>query len=506
MFLTLILAATLFKSITWALFVPMWHFPDEQAHFGHVAYLAEGGQLPMGRTNDLTQEIAISEQQLGTYRNKYGNNSFTYHPEYRLEYTETYDGIYEQEIKNLTLSTRKEFKDPESAYYPHFFYQVSGLIYKLLYSADIFVRVFALRIFWLFSHVLMIYLAYLIGKIIFPKSRLAAVSLPVLTGFQPMISFVAAGVSSDNLHNLAFTAVIYFCLKIARRLNWKNLLGLALALAIGFINKPQFVIAFAIAVPVLLWASVKQKQFKPLGILAGIFIVLTAIFCRSHILGLWDSIRQGQVPYFEVKNNLARPDYNLWQHLVYTAQHTIREVVPWYWGVFRWLSLTLPRWVNQVMMSLLLLAVVGLVIKLFKRKFEPGFWIIVWSAAVYFLALFFWDWQQVRNAGFPFGIQGRYYFPVIVPHLVLLIMGIRAIWSKLLIVLDYWFIVLNGIALYWLSASYYDTTSFKSFIIQASQYKPFFAKGWWLAAALLIYLLFTIIFSLQLFKLNRNEK
>ena len=506
MFLTLILAATLFKSITWALFVPMWHFPDEQAHFGHVAYLAEGGQLPMGRTNDLTQEIAISEQQLGTYRNKYGNNSFTYHPEYRLEYSNTYKGLYENEIKTLPLSTRKEFKDPESAYYPHFFYYASGLIYKLFYSADIFIRVFALRVFWLFAHVLMIYLAYLIGKIIFPKSKLAAISVATLTSMQPMLSFVAVGVTSDNLHNLAFTAVIYFCLKLAKGLNWNNFLGLAVVLAIGFINKPQFSIALAVAAPVILMSAIKQKQWLKLAGFGAAFFALTLIFGREYLSGLWDSLKLGQLPFWAARTNQVRPDYNLWQHLVYTTQHTFQEVLPWYWGVFRWLSLTLPRWVNQVMMRLLVLAGVGLVIKFFKRKFEPGFWIILWSAAVYFLALFFWDFQQVRNAGFPFGIQGRYYFPVIVPHMVLLIMGIKAIWSKLLILLNYWFIILNGIALYWLTASYYDTSSFNAFIIQASQYKPFFAKGAWLVVVLFLYLLFSLIFSVQLFKLNRNEK
>jgi len=479
----LLLWLVLIKSLAWALFIPLWHFPDEQAHFGHVAYLAEGGTLPMGRTNDLNQEIAISEQRLGTYRNKYGNNSFTYQPDYRLEYTDSLEGLYEAEIKSLPLSTRKEFKDPESAYYPHFFYRVSGLIYKLFYNQDIFIRVFALRLFWLFGHVFMVWLAWLIGKEVFPKDPKAAVTVAVLTSFQPMLSFVAAGVTGDNLHNLLFTAVIYFCLKLRRKLAWKNLLGLTLVMILGFINKPQFLIALGIVVPILLW------RFRlVLGlIIAGLILLYT----------------QGKLPYFEIKTDLARPDYTLWQHLVYTAQHTFREVLPWYWGVFRWLSLTLPRWVNQVMMRLLLVAGIGLVIKLFRRKFGPGFWLIIWSAAVYFLALFFWDYQQVRNAGFPFGIQGRYYFPVIVPHMVLLVMGLRQITNYLLLITDYWFIALNWIAFYWVTASYYDTSGFKTFIIQASQYKPDFAKGAWLAAVLFLYAILTLIFSIKLLK---NEK
>jgi len=479
----LLLLLVLIKSVTWALFMPLWHFPDEQAHFGHVAYLVEEGTLPMGRSNDLTQEIAISEQRLGTYRNKYGNNDFTYRPDYRLEYSDNYQGIYEAEIKSLPLSTRKEFKDPESAYYPHFFYRVSGLIYKFFYNQDIFIRVFALRIFWLFTHLLMVWLAWLIGKEVFPKAPQAALSVAVLTSFQPMLTFVAAGVTSDNLHNLLFTAVIYFCLKINRKITWPDLFGLAVVMYLGYINKPQFLIAFGIVIPVLF-----RRWKKILGLigLAAIWLYLS-----------------GKLPYFEIKADLARPDYTLWQHLIYTANHTLREVLPWYWGVFRWLSLTLPRWVNQVMMRILLVAGIGLAVKLFRRRFEPGLGIIVWSALIYFLALFFWDFQQVRNSGFPFGIQGRYYFPVIVPHMVLLVMGLRQITNYLLLITDYWFIALNWIALYWVAASYYDAGNFRSFIIQASQYKPDFAKGAWLVLTLGLYLLLSLIFA---FKLIKYEK
>ncbi len=481
-----LILALIFKSLIWSLFVPLWHTPDEQAHFGHVAYLAEGGQLPMGRQKDLTEEIALSEQLLGTYRNKYGNNQFTYHPEYRLEYTDNLTGKYEAEITNIPLSSRHNFTDAESAYYPHFFYRVSGLIYRLFYQQDLFVRVFTLRLFWLFSHVLMVWLAYLIGKLVFPKDKLAAVSVAVLSSFQPMLSFVAAGVSSDNLHNLLFTGVIYFCLKINRKIFWPDLLGLAAVMYLGFINKPQFLIALGIVIPVLLW-----RRWKILGL--------------TGLVTAWLYFQE-KLPYFEIADKLARSEYSLWQHLNYTANHTFREVLPWYWGVFRWLSLTLPRWINQVMMRILLVAGVGLIIKLFKRRFEPGFWIIAWSALIYFLALFFWDWQHIRNAGFPFGIQGRYYFPVIVPHMVLLVMGIKQIWSKLLIVLDYWFVILNWLAFYAVTASYYDASGFKTFIIQASQYKPFFGKGWWLIIVLGLYFIFSLIFSVQLFKAFRHEK
>lgn len=482
----------IFKSLAWALFMPLWHTPDEQAHFGHVAYLVEGGQLPMGRTKDLTEEIAVSEQILGTYRNKYGNTQFTFHPEYRLEYTNNFTGKFEVQIKNQPLSARKFFTDAESAYYPHFYYRASGFIYRLFYHQDLFVRVFSVRLFWLFTHLLMVYFAYLIGLIVFAKNKVLGLSVAVLTSFQPMLSFVASGVTNDNLHNLLFTAVIYFCLRFAQKISRLDLVGLVLSLHLGFLNKPQFWVALGVVVPVLFIKLIKLKKYK----------LLMAVIVLS--VGILLFITKGELPYFDVRGTVvARPDYTLWQHFKYTALHTFREVLPWYWGVFRWLSLTLPRWVNQVMMRVLLIAGIGLMIKFFRRKLEPGFWIIVWSVAIYSLALFFWDWQQVRSVGFPFGIQGRYYFPTLVPHLILLIIGLKQIWSGLVTLLNYWFIALNWIAFYWVTASYYDANNFNNFIIQASQYKPWFAKGLWLGAVLLAYAATTIIFVL---KLAKHEK
>ena len=71
----------------------------------------------------LAIEIAISEQYLGTFRDEHGNNRFTFHPEYRLEYSNNYTGIEEEAINALPLTARNNFVAKESAYYPHFFWR-----------------------------------------------------------------------------------------------------------------------------------------------------------------------------------------------------------------------------------------------------------------------------------------------------------------------------------------------------------------------------------------------
>ena len=74
-----------FNGFLWLLITPIWHTPDEQSHFGQVAFMAEKGRKPDGWDKyDLTNEILISERLLGTERDKFGNNKFTFHPEYRI--------------------------------------------------------------------------------------------------------------------------------------------------------------------------------------------------------------------------------------------------------------------------------------------------------------------------------------------------------------------------------------------------------------------------------------
>ena len=36
-----LLTAVFFNLLAWQLIIPIWHFPDEQAHFGQVAFRAD---------------------------------------------------------------------------------------------------------------------------------------------------------------------------------------------------------------------------------------------------------------------------------------------------------------------------------------------------------------------------------------------------------------------------------------------------------------------------------
>src|SRR3989338_3123632 len=142
--LIILILSFIFKQLAWTAFVPMWHFPDEQAHFGQVAYIAEKGSAPpRDESNNLTEEIRKSEELLGTERDELGINKFTYHPEFRIEYTGTNEGQSENEITGLSkIPKNRQMVKREATSYPELYYRVLAMVYKMFYRTDLFQRVF----------------------------------------------------------------------------------------------------------------------------------------------------------------------------------------------------------------------------------------------------------------------------------------------------------------------------------------------------------------------------
>jgi hypothetical protein len=115
-----------------------------------------------------------------------------------------------------------------------------------------------------------------------------------------------------------------------------------------------------------------------------------------------------------------------------------------------------------------------------------SFHFIFSSAIFYAIAIFWADWIHHKNLAYSMGIQARYFFPTINAHLALLMLGILSFgwsarirfWLRRGLILLFMWLQLGG--LWRLATSYYSVSSVQEFIIQVSQYKPFYLKGeWW---------------------------
>lgn len=495
----------------------MWHTPDEQAHFSQIANLVERGRNPRGDELDVSEEIYVSEQLLGTARDKNGNNKFTFHPEYKIEYTDTLIGKYEASISALAYTdAKKKFVYQEATRYPLLYYIPASWIYKIFYNSDIFTRVFVIRVWSLLLFLGNIFMVYKLGKLFFPNDKVSRLTLPILVAFQPMMIFANIGVTSDALGNFLFTTFLFFCAKIIiTKIKIIDILLLLTVTVLAIYSKPQFIITLPLLIVLSIFYISKLNIYNKLKIIIScIALSIGVLVIILHFLR-WPLIIFER---FMSNMNISSLIRYFWE---YTIPHTVKEVLPWYWGIYDWLGVTYPRSIHKIINRILMLAVLGLIIfiyriirkKIFKEKLIQVLFFLIIANLIYFISLSFFDWSSWYTTTYQLGIQGRYFFPLISVHMLILLIGWRALLPKIgnikswgTLLLGILMIIFNFYAFYLVASIYYDTSNLSKFILQASQYKPWFLKDGFLITYLLGYLIILIIEITYLLFMLKNAK
>lgn len=110
------------------------------------------------------------------------------------------------------------------------------------------------------------------------------------------------------------------------------------------------------------------------------------------------------------------------EYLKFRIPKLMFEVWPWYWSVFKWLGVVLPIQVLRVITRVSAVVAVGVVIDLVKGRSKYLIFFLI-SSISFILYLVFWDYRLMQSIGYSHGLQGRYLFPNIIPHMALLIFG-----------------------------------------------------------------------------------
>ncbi len=508
-------------ALLWSFIIPLWHTPDEQAHFSQVANLVERGRNPFGYEMDVTQETYISEHLLGTARDKNGNNKFTFHPEYKIEYTDSLTGKYEASISALANTNAKNtFVYQEATRYPLLYYIPAAWIYQYFYKQNIFTRVFATRIWSVLLFTLNICVVYKLGKLLFLKNKFLALTLAILVGFQPMMVFSNIGVTSDSLANLLFSFFLYLCLRlILTGLNIKNLMLLIITSIAVLNTKIQFIIIlpalFILTLFLLFRDFKKEKRVYLAGMLIlGSFLAILYLYIARFgpLIFTLESIAKFHLGSF-IKFTRE-----------YTLPHTYREVLPWYWGVYDWLGVTYPRIIYRIINGITLVSITGFIIwfisvlrkRLWQDKNIQGIFFLLGISLFYFMAISVYDWLSWYKSGFQLGIQGRYFFPLISVQMLTILLGYKELLELLpqkwklkyrgVMILGTLMPVFNLYGLCTIAIIYFEVSNVQRFLWQVSQYKPYFAKAPFLIPIFILYFLSLIIFLYNYIKFSRNEK
>ncbi|KKR34294.1 MAG: hypothetical protein UT63_C0003G0010 [Candidatus Gottesmanbacteria bacterium GW2011_GWC2_39_8] len=421
-------------------------------------------------------------------------------------------------MESASTQERQKMVKQESTYYPPLYYFSGSLIYRVFYETGLLSRVFLVRITQLIFIIFTVYLSYLISKIVFPKEEIIQLMIPTLVSFHPMFTFVSSGINSDNIMNFLFTLVTYLILRLFNsRYNIRLFISLGIIIGLGFLSRPNFILVAGIATLFVLIKLILVKDFKRsikslfiyifATIISGGWWLIIPLFTSSHF-----SLDIGRVNYTYTPPTFA-------QHFSDTMKKIIAETIPWYWGVFKWLGVVLPRIVGKILMRFLVLAGLGMVLyliqKIKSKKIDKELINLSILGILFFTysgGIIFFDYIYKLTRGYSLGIQGRYFFPPITAEMIILTVGLTAFFPKKLVkarnlfikTLGSGMIVLNGIALHTVISSYYDLLPFSKFITQASQYKPWFLKGNFLSLIFLFYFSFLLLFIYRMVKFKKT--
>jgi hypothetical protein len=112
-----LLLSTIAILFFFSLTIQAFEVPDENAHFASINFLYNEGRMP--RTTDKTNlsvEESETEEIFGIVE---GQNKYSFHPEYNIEYIDGNIGKYESLIKSLNTSeNRQTYSIYRAAIYP----------------------------------------------------------------------------------------------------------------------------------------------------------------------------------------------------------------------------------------------------------------------------------------------------------------------------------------------------------------------------------------------------
>lgn len=489
-----ILIASLAVLLPYAYFTHPFEVPDENAHFASLHFLSNEGRMPTsGDKDNLSLEELKTEEIFGIVE---GKNKYSFHREFRVEQGIGKYGVYEDLIRNFnTTYNRTTYSTHRSALYPPLYYRLTLPLIQVVASSDILSRLFMARLSSVIFTSLIIVVAYLVGLKVF-RIRSWALTLAIMTLFYPMTTYIGSGVNSDNLHNLLFGIASLLAIKVIFD-GYSPRLSLLIGTIIGLdlLTKPQAYILFPIfALAIIIrwkWSEWKTILLNSLYVLGPILIIAG----YSEISKLLSGTTY--IPSVE-----SRGGFSAFKTFFAGYLHThLAEMPVWYWGVFKWFGVVLPKPWWWIATRLIALSGIGIVLSLYRdwraRKLSPATRFILFSLganAIYALALLWFDWQFFQRYGRSLGLQSRYYMPLLITQLATILYGLRSLssnerireWVRRGVII--FFLGLQLTSLYTQLSSYYDFTSLSVFIDQLSQYKPYYAKGsWW-------YLWFTLYF------------
>lgn len=434
--------------VVWATVSPPWSAPDEPDHYLYVSHIVEQADIPHPPSLDLPYYSVEEEHsggvtlsgELSPGKSGLPERVFPYYP-LRYDY---------RTAREYTAPTLDRFSQAggRATGYPGLYYLVSALPYKLLQSAPIVSRLFAVRcasaLFGAFSCVFGYLLAFEVRR-----ERRWGWALGTTMALLPMYVFDTAVANNDAAMNCFATMLIWLMARAWMRPAVSVRLAFAIGAAAGLMlfSKPTALILVPIGAGVVfikalpaLRSILQQVRHRALmtGIYAaGVFAgygpwLLFHLYYYGDVgiggIPILSLFRRGSASTAPVA--AIAPVYSLQLYLHY-EQKQGWDYFQWlfvksFWGFFGWLDTPLADPVYRVITIVCLIGAIGFTIQCMLQPKRRLILVLLLSMVVghsLFLFLIPDYYVSFRTSGVTLGLQGRYFFPIIAPFLLILLSG-----------------------------------------------------------------------------------
>jgi hypothetical protein len=285
----------------------------------------------------------------------------------------------------------------------------------------------------------MLFAAFKIGGILFPKNRLAALAIPSLIVCHPQLVFLHAYENNDSTSSSLASLLIWLMLEtVSKGLTARR--TVAMGALVGWIAITKY--SGLAIIPVL-----------GLAVIASIVLHGTSLVLAAGSIAAAGSVAILLSAWWFIQNSAQYPGDFMGTHTMYKSwaqtfhremhyylppSHIIKSLRWWrmtffsFWGLFGYMNKYLTRGVYIAYFAMVLAAVLGGLngLRQVPRNKPSAAGIIMWSSLglTYVVNIASMIWASVYNYGGP---QGRYLFTSELPIAALIIGGLSLLGGKL---------------------------------------------------------------------------
>jgi 4-amino-4-deoxy-L-arabinose transferase-like glycosyltransferase len=431
-FVALLVVAAI-QVVAWALVLPPFQGPDEEAHYAYVQHLAETGEPPErtggnGRNYSTEHVEAMRWADLFALRGVLGA---------RPGWAEAEEERWRKVEASLPGEASADGKGPNAVgQNPPLYYALEVIPYQLAPGGSFFNRFYVARVTSALFYLGAVAFMWLIASELF-RPLWARTLATALVALQPKVAMLGAVINADTLLVLAWTAFIYAGLRIVRRgPSAKRMVGVGVAAAASVLTHgrglailPALVILLGIAY--VRWRPAHREALRygalSLGIAAA-GLLMVALFTAGVSGG-------GQIYGGEI-GRIGQRSFNIREFLSYVWQfyfpklgfmqpsigppgYGFREVyIESFYGDLASLEVQYPRFATdllQVAIVLLLFAVYTVAVARFDavKRHWPTIAFLLLSALSLLALLHVTSYNSMLvNPADPL-FTGRYLFPLV---------------------------------------------------------------------------------------------